>query len=146
MKSVRRYSLFALLLVGGCAQSMAGVNTSPMVNAMSQCGVSLELQTDIKEIQGVRLTSDATLIRVKPENMPQTRRGFIKYQGCWYDKKSDQPGAKPEKVWQGGTQTVEVYWLEPVKEPVTQPASGPSDNGSLYRLIPLPFEQWKRGN
>jgi hypothetical protein len=49
-------------------------------------------------------------------------------------------------VWQGGGRTVEVYWLEPVKLPGSTPsAAGPVEQGDLYKLIPLPFEQWWRG-
>lgn len=141
-----RVSVLALSLLAGCAQSMPGLNSSPRVNAMSQCGVSGELQTDIKEISGVRQPDDATLIRVKKENVPQSRRGYLAFGGCWLEKKTDQPGAKPERVWQGGGRTVEVYWLEPVKLPVSTPsAAGPVEQGDLYKLIPLPFEQWWRG-
>lgn len=141
-----RVSVLALSLLAGCAQSMAGLNSTPRVNAMSQCGVSGELQTDIKEISGVRQPDDSTLIRVKKENVPQSRRGYLTFDGCWYEKKTDQPGAKPERVWQGGGRTVEVYWLEPVKLPVITPsAAGPVEQGDLYKLIPLPFEQWWRG-
>ncbi len=141
-----RISVLALSLLAGCAQSMAGLNSTPRVNAMSVCGVSGELQTDIKEIVGVRLPDDATRIRVKKENVPQSRRGYLTFDGCWYDKKTDKPGAAPERVWQGGGKTVEVYWLEPVKDAVITPsAAGPVEQGDLFKLIPLPFEQWWRG-
>lgn len=141
-----RSTVLALsLLVAGCAQSLKGLNTAPRINAMSDCGVSGELQTDIKEINGVRQTDDATLIRVKKENVPQTRRGFLRFNGCWIAEKTDQPNATPKKTWQAGASTVEVYWLEPVKEPVRTPsAAGPAEQGDLYKLLALPYEQWWR--
>lgn len=147
MKSSIKYLALFALLSGGCAGTSGGVNTAPMVNAMSDCGTALVLQTDLQELKGVVSKDNSQLIRIAPKDVPQTLRGYLKYQGCWYEEKTDQTNVNPKKVWAAGKSTVEVYALELVKEPVSSPAAaGPAEQGNLYKLVALPYNLWKRGN